>query len=1169
MNTGTHFWKIALLLLLSPLLTAMNCVPPSTIPLPVDDDACGGTQVTTLAGSTSGYADGTSTLAQFTHLSHMGRDDAHLYVIDHHYVRKITMATGEVTTLAGSGVFARVDGFGRDASFNEAHGLTVDGDNLYVTEPGAIRKVVIATGEVTTVAVNDTGEWSQLGGIAVVGSHLYVAELAANRITKVDIATGESTVLAGSIAVGDADGVGAAAQFHAPDGIVTDGSHLYVTNLNSIRKIVIATGEVTTLATSFNSPAGIAIDGAHLYVADFQGGSIRKVEIATGTVTTLAGSGEGFADGTATQAQFYGPYGIAAVGGGSDGVVLYVSDQNNNKIRKLVHVAGVCPPTGSHAIGGQVQGLSGTVVLQNNGGDDKTVTEDGVFVFSEPVAAGKPYEVTAATQPDGQICSVVNGSGTADANVSDIVVTCVSESAADDTDAPQTSASVAGGWYSGVQSVTLTCDDGEGSGCAATYYTIDGSTPTTDSDVYAEPIAVSADTTLKFFSVDAAGNEESVQTAVYRFDSAAPSSSASVAGGAYTSAQSVTLSCDDGSGSGCKAIYYTTDGGTPTTGSNVYGGAIDVSVDTTLKFFAVDVAGNQESVRTVIYQIDTDAPTVSATPGGSSVVSGTNVTLECSDSGSGCAAIYYTLNGSTPDTGSTVYAEPISITAAVTIKFLAVDNLGNPSAVQTETYTLASPVVALSAEGRNIVALKADGTVTAWSENTYGTMGHASGTAGDVCIEFTGCYNITPAAISGLSAVTAVETGPVHTIALKSDGTVWAWGRSHYGALGYDGASSSDPTYDGGFMGPEAYNATPQQVAGISNVVAIAAGADFSLALKSDGTVWSWGENFAGQLGDGSTTPHYAPAQVSTLTGVVAIAAGDLRAFAIKSDGTLWAWGDNGAGQLGIGNWDSKSAPVQVTALSDVVAVKVAPSFTLALKGDGTVWAWGDDFDGQLGNGTDAESTSPVQVSGLTGIDEIAIGFTSAFAMRSDGTAWAWGGNGYAQLGDGTTTNQTTPVAIAAVSDVAEIIAGDHVTGALLPNGTFWMWGNNDFGQLTHTPGTNGDADNFGWYGATAVQIGVAPQLAIAAPTDVLATGGGGAGAVAVSWTASTGAVSYNVYWSTSPEVHRLNGTKVAGATSGGDITGLTNGTRYYFVVTTVDSEGLESVPSAEVFAAP
>jgi YD repeat-containing protein len=154
----------------------------------------------------------------------------------------------------------------------------------------------------------------------------------------------------------------------------------------------------------------------------------------------------------------------------------------------------------------------------------------------------------------------------------------------------------------------------------------------------------------------------------------------------------------------------------------------------------------------------------------------------------------------------------------------------------------------------------------------------------------------------------------------------------------------------------------------------VAAGLNHSLTLKEDGTLWSWGYNYYGQLGIGSTVDQWFPAQVTALSNVVAGAGGAYHSVAAKSDGTVWTWGYNGYGQIGDGTTTNRSTPVQVSGLANVVAVAAGDYHTVALKSDGTVWAWGYNGYGQLGDGTTTNRSTPVQVSGLTGVTALAAG---------------------------------------------------------------------------------------------------------------------------------------------------------------------------------------------------
>lgn len=287
--------------------------------------------VTTFAGKAgvSGSADGTGAAASFTAPNGITSDGSNLYVVDsaNHTIRKIVIATGVVTTIAGAaGKAGSDDGIGAAASFFFPAGIATDGKNLYVTSGGTIRKIVIATGSVTTFAGDKNMSGSNDGtgtaarfftpnGITREGSNLYVTDSFSNTIRKIAIASAEVTTLAGTaLWSGSMDGTGVAATFHNPIGITSDGSNLYVSDANNktIRKINLASATVTTLAgttniigsvdavgaaASFNTPHGIATDGANLYLADIFNHTVRKIAIDTAVVTTLAGKA-GVSSGT-------------------------------------------------------------------------------------------------------------------------------------------------------------------------------------------------------------------------------------------------------------------------------------------------------------------------------------------------------------------------------------------------------------------------------------------------------------------------------------------------------------------------------------------------------------------------------------------------------------------------------------------------------------------------------------------------------------------------------------------------------------------------------------------------------------------------------------------------------------------------------------------------------
>jgi len=323
------------------------------------------TAVTTLAGSpgVGGSNDGTGSAARFAFPQGVATDGVNLYVMDSgNTIRRVVVATGAVTTLAG-GTDGPADGTGTAAQFNSADDVTTDGTNLYVadTTNHAIRRIVIATGVVTTLAgtagslgsANGTGPDARFNspeGITTDGTYLFVSDTYNHTIRRIVIATGVVTTFAGTVGVsGSANGVGNLAQFNLPTNITTDGTSLYVADTanQTIRRIVIATGEVTTIAGTagavgsanatgsaarFSYPEGITTDGTNLYVADTGNHTIRRIVIATGEVTTLGGTAATFgsANGTGAAARFYYPEGIT-----TDGQRLFITDTQNHTLRAM------------------------------------------------------------------------------------------------------------------------------------------------------------------------------------------------------------------------------------------------------------------------------------------------------------------------------------------------------------------------------------------------------------------------------------------------------------------------------------------------------------------------------------------------------------------------------------------------------------------------------------------------------------------------------------------------------------------------------------------------------------------------------------------------------------------------------------------------------------------
>jgi alpha-tubulin suppressor-like RCC1 family protein len=227
----------------------------------------------------------------------------------------------------------------------------------------------------------------------------------------------------------------------------------------------------------------------------------------------------------------------------------------------------------------------------------------------------------------------------------------------------------------------------------------------------------------------------------------------------------------------------------------------------------------------------------------------------------------------------------------------------------------------------------------------------------------------------------------------------------------------------------------------------IATGENHTLAIRPNGTLWAWGKNDYGQLGDGTTTNRLSPVQVGSTNDWLTVATGYNHNLAIKFDGTLWAWGANAQGQLGDGSTIQQSTPIQIGTSSNWYRIAAGNEHSLAVQTNGTLWSWGDNAQGQLGRLV-GNNQIPVQVGSSTNWIHIAAGLAHSLCIKTDGTLWGWGGNGNGQLGLGNTMAVSTPQQVGTANTWMHIAAGKLHSLAIQTNGTLWGWGNNVNGQL-------------------------------------------------------------------------------------------------------------------------
>ena len=355
-----------------------------------------------------------------------------------------------------------------------------------------------------------------------------------------------------------------------------------------------------------------------------------------------------------------------------------------------------------------------------------------------------------------------------------------------------------------------------------------------------------------------------------------------------------------------------------------------------------------------------------------------------------------------------------------------------------------SNITKIAAGHIHSLALKSDGTVWAFGNNGSGQLGN--GLTSDSCTPVQVLINSTTA----LTNVVEIGAGAAHSIARKSDGSVWAWGSNLYGQIG-DG-TNTDRHY-------------AVQVSGVSSAIGIASGAYHNLALISGGSVKSWGRNNFGQLGNNSTSDSNSAVNVSSLSDATQVGAGGYHSLAVRANtsGQLKAWGNGGDGQLGNNSTSNALTPVDMKDTLGVVFtgagfVAGGVNFTTVTTTGGKVWSTGNDGRGQQGRGCAGATTGLAKIGSFTGVSKAFPGPTGehAVSLQSDSTARGWGRNEYGQVGNGSTSDQCSPVTVvdsmnSAVSSFTAISGGGLHSLGLKSDGTVWSWGDNTYCQLGRT----------------------------------------------------------------------------------------------------------------------
>ncbi|MBI5206231.1 MAG: Ig-like domain-containing protein, partial [Candidatus Firestonebacteria bacterium] len=524
-------------------------------------------------------------------------------------------------------------------------------------------------------------------------------------------------------------------------------------------------------------------------------------------------------------------------------------------------------------------------------------------------------------------------------------------------------------------------------------------------------------------------------------------------GATYTNSTTVTLAISATDNVGVTA-YYTSESSTQPLATNPdwinisstpsYSANVSFVLSTgdgskTVYVWFKDDAGNVSGSKSDSIILDTTRPIVISTNPLSNAINlsiNTNITATFSEdmdsssinlsiSGGVTGIVSYDKNNRTATftpSGPLAYNTEYTATITTGVKDLAGNAIASNYTWSFTTVQFAW--IAIDGGAYHSIALRNDSSLWAWGRNNEKELG--DGTYID---------KSSPIQIGNDKNWIKVSAGMYISSALKSDSTLWMWGTNDYGQMG-------NGTKGGASI------AIPTQVGTDANWRAVSNGNVHVIALKSNNTLWAWGENYYNQLGDGTTIEKLTPTQIGTDTNWLKISTGFEHNTAIKTNGTLWVWGRNYYGQLGDGTKVDKSVPTQIGTDTDWKSVAAGYEHTVAIKNNGTLWTWGRNNFGQLGIGTNQDTSIPIQVGTDTDWENIDTGYGYIIALKTDGTLWSWGWNAMGQLGNNVNEDKNIPAKIGTDIDWSIIACGWYHSFAVKDNGELWTFGYNTYGGL-------------------------------------------------------------------------------------------------------------------------